>query len=81
MSRKRYMDKKNPTKKDWVKPYYGAQAVDTSCRCNGGCNYCRENRLYGLDTKRRRAADEQISEYFRHADEDVRGHFDDVLEE
>ena len=40
-------DNKNyPNRKDHRKQYIGAQACDTSCRPNGGCPVCRDNRLH-----------------------------------
>lgn len=44
--------------------YTGAKRFDTSCRCHGGCSWCRENRLR-RDKKYRNAADEQLREYRR----------------
>ena len=32
--------------KEKRKPYYGAKAVDCSCRNHGSCDWCKENRLY-----------------------------------
>jgi hypothetical protein len=28
------------------RPYRKSRAFDASCRCHGGCPWCRENRLY-----------------------------------
>ena len=43
-------DKDYPNRKDWRKKYYKtAYLVDTSCRCNGICDYCRDNRLYSVN--------------------------------
>ena len=33
-------------KKEYRKEYRGAKAVSKSCRNNGDCEYCRDNRLY-----------------------------------
>lgn len=32
--------------KEKRKPYKGAKAVDCSCRNNGTCEWCRQNRTY-----------------------------------
>ena len=37
--------------KEHRKPYYGAKAVDCSCRNHGGCLWCEGNRLHS--TKKR----------------------------
>jgi hypothetical protein len=52
-----------PNRKDWRKPYLkGAKRFDRSCRPNGGCGYCRDNRL-NADKKARTVADEKLAEY------------------
>lgn len=38
--------KRLSTKKERRKPYYGSKAISCSCRNNGSCDWCRENRLY-----------------------------------
>lgn len=40
------LDKSIQSGKEHRKPYKGAKAVDRTCRNNGGCPYCRGNRLY-----------------------------------
>ena len=37
--------------KERRKPYYGAKAIDCSCRNHGSCSRCEGNRLYS--TKKR----------------------------
>jgi len=37
--------------KEHRKPYYGAKAIDCSCRNHGSCPHCEANRLYS--TKKR----------------------------
>lgn len=32
--------------KEKRKPYAGAKAIDRTCRNHGGCEYCKNNRLY-----------------------------------
>lgn len=33
-------------KKEHRKEYRGPQAIDKTCRCHGGCDYCLENRMH-----------------------------------
>ena len=40
------LDKAIEHGKEKRKPYYGAQAIDPSCRCHGTCEWCLNNRLY-----------------------------------
>ena len=40
------LDKAIQYGKEHRKPYYGAKAIDRSCRNHGGCSYCQGNRLY-----------------------------------
>lgn len=40
------LDKAIEYKKERRKPYYGAKAIDHTCRNHGSCDWCRENRLY-----------------------------------
>ena len=40
------LDKAIKHKKERRKPYYGAKAISCSCRNNGNCDWCRENRLH-----------------------------------
>ena len=45
-------DNKNyPNRKDKLKPYYKSGKHDRSCRPNGGCSYCFDNRYHS--TKKR----------------------------
>jgi len=39
-------DKPYPNRKDKRKPYYGAKAIDHTCRNHGSCSWCRSNRTY-----------------------------------
>ena len=43
-------------KKTTKRVYYGSKRVDSSCRCNGGCDYCLANRKH-RDVKRQAKAD------------------------
>ena len=38
-------------KKEYRKPYRGAKAVDCTCRNNGTCEWCKNNRLYSSNKK------------------------------
>lgn len=40
------LDKAIEHGKEKRKRYYGAKAIDCSCRNHGNCPYCRENRLF-----------------------------------
>lgn len=40
------LDKAIEHGKEKRKPYYGAKAIDCSCRNHGSCLYCTNNRLY-----------------------------------
>ena len=40
------LDKAIKHGKEKRKPYYGAQAIDCTCRPHGSCEWCRSNRLY-----------------------------------
>lgn len=40
------LDKAIKHKKERRKPYRGSKAFDCSCRNNGSCSWCRDNRLY-----------------------------------
>lgn len=40
------LDKAIEHGKEKRKPYYGAQAIDCTCRPHGSCEWCRSNRLY-----------------------------------
>lgn len=52
------MDKSIKSGKEHRKQYRGAQAVDRSCRCHGGCKWCEGNRTY-KNRKRAIAANEK----------------------
>lgn len=40
------MDKAIKHGKEKRKPYFGAQAIDATCRNHGSCDFCKGNRLY-----------------------------------
>jgi len=52
-------DKHYPNRKDWRKPYTKSKRFDRSCRCHGGCDYCRNNRL-AADKRRLEDAEERM---------------------
>lgn len=39
---------------DWRKEYRGSKLFDKSCRNNGGCDYCRDNRTHTLQREHER---------------------------
>ena len=45
------LDKAIEYKKEKRKPYYGAKAIDRTCRNHGTCGYCQGSRQY-KNTKR-----------------------------
>lgn len=40
------LDKAIEHKKEHRKPYYGAKAIDHTCRNHGGCDVCKGNRTH-----------------------------------
>lgn len=56
------LDKAIASGKEHRKRYRRSKAFDATCRCNGSCGYCRENRLYQV-TKEFKRTDEQLREY------------------
>lgn len=61
-------DKDYPNRKDRRKKFLGAKNsknFDFSCRCNGGCDYCRDNRQHSTN-KRKRKADIDLKELKKH---------------
>ena len=54
--------------RSYKKPYSGAKAFDSSCRCHGGCLYCHSNRMYNT-MKRQMAADFELEEYYNNLQE------------
>lgn len=53
--------KKNKT---WKQPYRESRRFDASCRCHGGCSYCRNRRTY-FDRRRRWWAEWEIEMFWR----------------
>ena len=47
--------------KEHRKPYTDSRAFDKSCRNHGGCDFCKDNRLYSTN-KALEAAKEQLKE-------------------
>jgi len=43
------------------KEYTGSKRVSKSCRCNGGCSYCRSNRMYSTNKRKQRVKEEMKS--------------------
>jgi len=42
----------------YKKPYTKSKAFDKTCRCNGGCPYCRDNRKYSTNKRKEKTNDE-----------------------
>ena len=47
--------------KEHRKPYRGSKNFDKSCRNHGGCDFCKDNRLYSTN-KAFEAAKQQLKE-------------------
>ena len=47
----------------YKKPYRKSRRFDKSCRSNGGCSYCRDNRLYN-SMRRIEATESDIEDYY-----------------
>lgn len=56
------LDKAIQSGKEHRKKYYGAKAIDTTCRNHGSCEWCRGNRTHKND-KRELAAEQELREY------------------
>lgn len=50
------LDKAIASGKEHRKQYKDSRAIDWSCRCHGGCDWCRGNRLYRYTKKCQAAA-------------------------
>ena len=57
-------DMRYPNRKDWRKPYYGAKAVDATCRNHGTCPYCESGRKHAAIRRAPADADDQIRDAF-----------------
>lgn len=55
------LDKSIKYKKEHRKPYYGAKAIDCTCRNHGSCEWCKENRTHKND-KRELKAQQKMNE-------------------
>lgn len=55
------LDKAIEHNKEHRKPYRGSKVFDRTCRNHGGCNWCKDNRLYRTNKLKERA--EQNIEY------------------
>ena len=45
------LDKAIQYHKEYRKPYIGCEAIDPSCRCHGGCDWCLSNRMHKYKKK------------------------------
>jgi hypothetical protein len=61
-------DKVYPNRKDQRKQYYGSGKFDRTCRCHGGCSYCKNNRLHNTK-KRKSISDASMEEFVKQDDE------------
>lgn len=55
------LDKSIKYKKEHRKPYYGAKAIDCTCRNHGSCEWRKENRTHKND-KRELKAQQKMNE-------------------
>lgn len=53
--------------KEHRKPYWGAKAIDRTCRNHGSCGWCKGNRTYKNDKRKLRQVQE-LEEYERGGD-------------
>lgn len=51
------LDKAIKYGKEKRKLYYGAKAIDCSCRNHGTCEYCKSNRLYQFNKELQKSVD------------------------
>ena len=63
------LDKAIKHHKEHRKPYYGSKAIDLSCRCHGGCDWCLENRMYKYKKELEKTQQELI-DYFEEKDKE-----------
>lgn len=57
------LDKAIKYGKEKRKPYMKyCEQIDPSCRCNGGCEWCRDNRLYNWNREKERT-EMELKEY------------------
>lgn len=62
------LDKAIEHGKEKRKPYYGAQAIDCTCRPHGSCEWCRSNRMY-QQLKMEEASRQALEEFENEDDE------------
>ena len=54
---------------EYRKPYTGSKAIDKTCRNHGGCDWCRDNRIYRYK-KKEESASQRIDSYYKHSTEE-----------
>ena len=59
-----WLGKSNNKKREFRKPYYGAKAIDSTCRNHGSDGWSLSDRLHST-IKRLLSAEEKIREYER----------------
>lgn len=57
------MDKAIKHKKEKRKEYYGAKAIDCTCRNHGSCSWCKANRLHKFIMSKLRKSDSKEDDY------------------
>ena len=60
--KKMSLDKAIEHKKEKRKPYYGAKAIDSSCRNHGDCDWCLRNRKH-KNIKKLIGMDDRMKDY------------------
>lgn len=63
------LDKAIASGQEHRRPYSGSKAIDPSCRCHGGCDWCLGNRMYRTN-RLKEAADQAEAEYEEDLDDD-----------
>lgn len=58
------LDKAIKHNKEHRKQYYGAKAVDKTCRNHGSCDWCKSNRLHN-SKKRIASVDDKMNDLMR----------------
>ena len=51
------LDKAIRYKKEKRKPYYGAKAIDHTCRNHGSCPWCKGARLFSIKKRKMKGLD------------------------
>lgn len=57
------LDKAIEHHKERRKQYTGCEAIDPSCRCHGGCDWCLGNRMYKYKKKQLQLKQKELEYY------------------